>query len=197
MNTNSRRKNRGKAGKTRSNVNPSTSALSYSGPTLMNQEQLSVVDLCYDTPATSSAAGVIADDLADYPLASPDWAGVSATFAEYRVLAMEVRFIPNVTGATIGTLLYAPIYLVLDLTSNVTPLTSYAQATNYALSTVRSLNQLLRMQHKMKGVEESQFVPTTSGVVDYSFKTFAGGLTPSTTYGRYFVHWKCQFRGRL
>ncbi len=163
----------------------------------MATEQLTVVDLVYDAPVTSSGTGTIADYINDYPQAAADWASLAAVFAESRVLAMEVRFVPNVTGATQGSLAYAPFFVVLDLTSSLTTLTSYTNASNYALSQEHSLNMPWRMFHRMAGVEESTFVPTSSAATDYSFKTFATGLTASTTYGRYFIHWKCQFRGRL
>jgi len=178
-------------------ANISTQAQSYFGPLSMPQEQLSIVDLCYDLAAVSTAGGIINDVIGDYPVASPDWTGVAGLFAEYRVLAMTVRFIPNVTGATMGTLLYTPFYCVLDLTSSITALTTYVAAANYALTKVNSLNVPWTMAHRMRGVEEAMFVPTSSAVVDYNFKVFAATLTASTSYGRYFVHWKCQFRGRI
>lgn len=179
------------------NISPSTTALAYSGPLTMPQEQLSVVDLCFDAPVTSTAGGVIADAIQDNPNASPDWVNVAATFAEFRILAMLVRFIPNVTGATQGTLLYAPFYVVLDLSSNFTFLASYSAASNYPIARVKSLNEPWDMSHRMRGVEEATFASIGVMNGEYSFKTFASGLTPSTVYGRIFVRWKCQFRGRL
>ncbi len=177
--------------------NPATDALLYNGTLRMAQEQLAVIDLCYDFAATSSAGGTIADVLGDYPVLSPDWTSVAAVFGEYRVLDMEVIYVPNVQGSTYSTLVYAPIYVILDLTSTSTALTSYASASNYAILQLNALNQRWRMYHRMNGVEEATFVPTASATIDYYFKTFATGLTASTTYGRYLIRWKCQFRGRL
>jgi len=177
--------------------NPRTDVLTYSGPVNMPQEQLSVIDLVYDAPVATGAPGTLADRLDDYPINSPDWVNVAALFAEYRVLAMRVRFVPNVTGATIGTLLYAPFVVVLDLTSNTTPLASYAIASGYAIQRVTSLNEPWTMFHRMSGTEESTFVSTATPLIDYSFKTFATGLTASSNYGRYFIYYRCQFRGRL
>lgn len=190
------RKTTNKPKRARANTNPAVTALRYTAGISMAQEQLTVVDLVYDAPATSNASSTLNDVMGDYPVVSPDWSGLASTFAEYRVLAMEVRFIPNVTGATYSTNLYAPLYVVLDLTSSTTPLTSYTVASNYAVSRVGSLNTPIRLSHKMAGVEESTFISTQLTTVDYNFKWFATGVSASTNYGRYFVHWKVQFRGR-
>jgi hypothetical protein len=163
----------------------------------MSQEQLAVVDLLADGPAATTAGGVLTDVFADYPTGSPDWTNVSATFAEYRVLALRVQFIPNATGAVFGTLLYSPVYVVWDASSSLTALTSYANAVNYAVFSAKSLNEPWIVSHKMDGIEESAFVATSSPIVDYSFKVYADTLTASTSYGRFVTHFKCQFRGRL
>ncbi len=166
----------------------------------MVPEMLSVLDLTADQAVTSSAGGVIADTWADYPQTSPDWTAMTTTFGEYRVLAMELRFVPNVQGATVASVAYAPFYVVWDSsqsTTTPTPLASYSAASQYVVSRIRALNEPWSIDHRMNGSEEATFVPTSNNAVDYAFKTYASGLTASTTYGRYFVRWKCQFRGRL
>ncbi len=163
----------------------------------INQEQLVVVDLAAISSLTSTSGGIINDVFSDYPTNSPDWANVSATFAEYRVLGMSVTFTPNVTGATVSTLTYAPLFIALDLTSSVTAIASYVAAANYAINRMKPINSSLRLSHLMDGSEEGQFVPTSSAVVDYSFKLFAAGLSNSTSYGLITLRWKCQFRGRI
>lgn len=134
---------------------------------------------------------------ADIPNASPDWSNMIATYGEYRVLSMQLRYCPNVLGATQGTFLYAPFYVVWDATSTVTPLASYAAAENYATLRPHSFNQPWTISHRMKGLEESTFAQVTSGTIDYSFKVYATGLTPSTSYGRMIITWRAQFRGRM
>lgn len=185
-----RRRNR------RVDANVVTGTLKYQGPPRVLAEQLVILDLLLDVPVTSTAGGTIADVETDIPTGSPDFASTQALFAEYRILCMTLQFIPNVTGGNVALVAYAPFYVVWDATSSVTALTSYVNATNYPISRQKSLNQPWSINHKMDGVEEATFVPVTSAIVDFSFKTFATGLTAATTYGRYIIRWKTQFRGR-
>jgi len=188
---------RSKKRNTRVNImDPPSNALMYRGPPTTPVEQHVVMDLLVDAPLTSTAGGVIADVIQDYPVSSPDWAGAISIFAEYRVLAMTVQFIPNQTGGNIAATLYAPLYLVWDA-ANTAALSSYAAASNYTICRQKSINQQFKLTHYMAGVEESEFVATTAPTVDYAFKFYATGLTASTNYGRTLTRWKCQFRGRL
>lgn len=153
------------------------------------------MDLLFDNPETSTAGGVINDVYTDVPNNSPDWTSAAAIFAEYRVLAMTVNFIPNIQGGNVAAIAYAPLYVVWD-TGGVTALASYAAASNFPVTHFRALNQPWAITHKMNGVEEGLFVIVSSPVVDYSFKLFATGLTAVTNYGRCLVRWHVQFRGR-
>lgn len=153
--------------------------------------------LVFDSDATSSAGGVINTVFTDTPSASPDFSSLAAVYNEYRTLGMSVSFHPTVTGAVLGTLNYNVLYLVWAAgASDSTPLSSYTGAANYAVFRVGSLNEPMSLSHKMKGVEESTFVDTTSAVLDYNFKFYADSLTASTRYGHYTIKWVCQFRGR-
>lgn len=183
--------------KSRSRRMPDVTALSYSGSLRTPAEQTVIMDLLQDTAVVSSAGGVLSDVLSDIPTGSPDWASAQALFAEYRVLAMSVDFIPNIDGGNVAATLYAPYYVVWDATSAAVPLASYTAAVNYPISKHFALNRPWSLSHKMTGVEEATFVALSSVVVDYTFKTFATGLTASTPYGRLLVRWKVQFRGRL
>jgi len=192
MRTKRRRRNR----QTQTNRQPATDASRYSGPVRASQESLATIEIAFDFPATSSSSGTVADVFNDYPTNSPDWPNLSATFSEYRVLAMTVKFTPSAEGATIASLSYAPLYIVWDASGASAALTSYTQCGNYVLQKVRAINQPIVISHRMNGQEEATFVATSNPLVDYNFKTFSTGLTASTTYGRYFVMLLCQFRGR-
>ncbi len=191
-NNNNRRRNRNK---TKKNQIPSATALRYQGPLTLNDQALAVIDCCADFPITSTAGGVINDIFTDLP-SGADWTAMTAVFSEYRVLAMAIRYTPNVTGATQGALVYAPLYSIWDASNTTTPVGSYATALNYPNYKVASLNEPLFHMHKMSSVEEGTFVSVASVLLDYAFKLFATGLTVSTLYGRVAVTWHLQFRGR-
>lgn len=176
--------------------NPPSTTLSYHGPTSLPQEELATSLLITDAPATSLASGMLSDVFADTPFTSPDWASFAQIYSEYRVLSFKVRFHPLVTGATVGTILYNVVYVVWSASSSITALTTYADASNFPVKRVFSLNQPTSLSHRMTGVEEAAFVDVTAPTVDYTFKFFSTGLTPSTNYGRYTLEYLCQFRAR-
>jgi len=157
---------------------------------------LVTTEFLYDSAVASSAAGTIAINYDDYPTVSPDWASAIAVYAEYRILAMEVKFIPNVAGGNVSTLTYAPLYMVWNPNQATGVLTSYAAASQLAAFKSGALNQPLAMSHKMSSIEEGTFVSTLATTVDYSFQIFSTGLTASQPYGRVIVRWLTQFRGR-
>jgi hypothetical protein len=194
-----RRGTKRNGGRSRPNYNnnaPPVQATRFLGSLKTSVEQTVVLDLVFDTTVTSTAAGVVADVLSDIPTGSPDWTSCQALYAEYRILAMSIQFVPNITGGNVAATAYAPFYVIWDANPTATPLASYAAATNYPISKYKSINQPWLMSHRMYGVEESTFVPVTSSIADYAFRTYATGLTNSTSYGRYVIRWKTQFRGR-
>lgn len=191
-----KRKNQKRPSKNAS-TNPSSALLKYNGPLNLGAESLSSLQLVWDLALTSTAGGIIDTVIGDTPNQSPDWTNVAATFAEYRILAMQIHFTPNVFGATEASTNYAPLYIVWSADSSATALTSYAGASNYDKSTQHALNQPWTRHHRMSGVEEGEFVATSSNILDYTFKLFATGLTVSKTYGRLTTKWLVQFRGRL
>lgn len=177
-------------------LNPPPNQIIYRGPFKTNQSALIVADIAYDSAMTSNASGTIAVNYTDDPSGSPDWSSFQSTYSEYRTLGMMVRFTPNVTGATVASVAYAPMYVIWDAVNTVTPLASYADATNYPSCKVHSINEPFTISHRMNTVDESTFAPTSTVAIDYVFKYFATGLTNSTSYGRVTVFWHCQFRGR-
>jgi len=156
-----------------------------------------VIDLTFSAQFGTSASGIINNIASDYPANSNDWPAMVTTFAEYRVLSMSIQFSPNIYGAAETSTLYAPLILVLDISSSITPLTTYDQGAQYSKSKFGTLVQPLFMSHKMSSVEEASFIAVSSPIVDYSFKWFSTGLTASKLYGQQFINWRCQFRGRL
>jgi len=190
------RKNATRKRKGGNNNMPPVQAIRFTGSLKTAVEQTVVLDLVYDITVVSTAAGVIADVLSDIPTGSPDWTSCQALYAEYRILAMSIQFVPNITGGNVAATNYAPFYVIWDANPTAAALASYSAATNYPVSKYKSINQPWIMSHRMYGVEESTFVAVTSSVADYAFRTFATGLTPSIAYGRYVIRWKTQFRGR-
>jgi hypothetical protein len=163
---------------------------------MLPQEQLASVNVVIDIACMSTAASIISDVFNDLPTSSPDWASLSSVFAEYRVLSMNVRYIPILSGASVSTLSYNVAYMVWSANSDVTPLTTYLQAANYPVKRVFSLNSTASLSHNMRGAEEATFVDVSSSVVDYTFKIVATGLSASANYGRYVLTYLIQFRGR-
>lgn len=177
---------------------PPSTAVSYRGPLNIRSEQLDTTTILVDFPLSASASGVIQNVFSDVPLTFTSLASnFTAIYSEYRVLAMQVRFIPIVSGATVSTNAYNVIYIVWSANSDVTPLASYTVAAEYPAQTVRPINTTLQLTHKMIGLEESTFADTSNTtLIDYTFKLFASGLTNNALYGHVLIKYIIQFRGR-
>jgi len=186
----------------------------YNGPVVPYYDSMSLdlhtQVLTYDATALSSGAGLM-DPTFQFSNPNPaaDWSNFIAIYDEYRVLAMDVVFCPNMedTLNTAGLAqLFAPMLSVIDRDTNAA-LTTYAAALNYGSINYHTLTKKARREMKMSGVnsEISGGIPSGEGVflncqsaptLSGSIKFVAVGLTANSTYGHFYVRWLVQFRGR-
>lgn len=145
---------------------------------------------------TSTAGGILNSVWNSDPTTGVDWAQFSALYTRYRVLAFEISYCPNVIGATIAAIAYAPIYTVIDNGAN-TPLTSYAVASAYASNIKFTLNEKWKRVVKMDSVELAAFNSILGSPNSLmQIKEYATGLTVSTNYGQLEENYLIQFQCR-
>lgn len=173
-----------------------TTANAYFGPVnpIRFSETLDVrlEILRLDTDIVASGSGVVANVFGSNPTAYSNWTQFSATYDEYRVLALQVHYEPyNKYKAAPNT---SPCYVVSDR-ADATPLTSYANALEYSSVDCLNTAQSWTKSIKMNGTDESQFIPIGTGTSTLYIKIWASILTFSTAIGRTSASVLVQFRG--
>jgi hypothetical protein len=170
----------------------------YHGPILKRSDRentdTATAVLVYDVSAT--AAGTALNPTFSFynPNITTDWTEFAASYDLYRVLGVELHYVPNADTANFANS-YAPIATVVDRDTS-TALSTYAGADNYGSLEFHVLDRPWSRQWHMETTAESQFFntsspPSSSG----AFKTFASGLS-NVAYGRFICYWRVQFMGR-
>jgi len=180
--------------------NPPASKIIYSGPVVLKKEimeqHLETQVLAYNGQLTSTAGGVIATVYANgnSNLGNcANWSSIANVFAECRVIAWEIDYLPfNRYSKTTTTCL--PGIRVIDREVS-TPLSSIADGQIHESARPTSLEDPWREVVHMSGVEEAQFQSVTSFAATSWIKLYFTGLTVSTAYGQIYLRFRVQFRG--
>ncbi len=182
---------------------PST-ALVYRGPTRLpsvnQQNDLMTTQINNSGTLTTTAGGVLATVFDSYSqLSTPgDWASLTNLYTEYRVLSMEVEFLPWNTYNMPTTTVLPPLYSVLDRSNN-TPLGSIAQAMGYDSVMGKEASKKFRRVIKMASTDEAVWTPVGSGPATASrmyLKLYGTGFTGSTNLYDFITRIVVQLRGR-
>jgi len=162
-------------------------------------------------PATTSGAGLLQNSFSfQNPSSATDFSTYTGIYDEYRVLAMEVQFMPNAEMALTTNeqgLIYAPILSVVDHDSNAN-FTTNTQPLNFESCKIHSLTKKWSRTMKIAGLNaqvssgilasEGAFMnctapPSLCGAI----KIFTANnvLSVAATYGVFLVIYRVQFRG--
>jgi len=182
-----------------SNQAPRETAVSsqqYNGPVSMRVfsggDHTTTLLLTYQTTLVSDAGGVISTVFGNNPSSAGNWADTNTVWGEHRVLAFKVEFFPyNRYSKTTTTCI--PVVVDVDRRS-ATALPNMAAATSRETAKLKSLEDPWKIEAKMKGSEEAQFLAVSSPNSFIWIKTYTSGLTVSTTYGLILVRYLVQFR---
>lgn len=184
----------------RDSISPPGQLQYYDGPMTLqafrNQSYTVTTRMSRVVSATSNGSGVLSAIINNDPSNYTSWADFTPLFDEYRVLAMEVHYVPNVNNTYNTTYLPQPVIHVWDRDASGA-LTSLGQGMDYESAVPSNINVPFKGHVKMTGSEDSAFINTAAPVKTWSYFNYASGLTASTTYGSYFVQILVQFRGRV
>lgn len=177
--------------------------LSYGGPVRLNtfngQDSRPIkVNLSYTFTMSSDATGVLRNIIRGPGLtSSSDWVFYTDLYQEYRVLAIELEYMPFFNGT------YNPSLLQGSGAINVvhTPLaglpSSLDDIVQYSTWSPLKTSNSFKKDWKMFGVEESVFTPTSAILANHGgIQFYCDSLTPNSSYGRGVVTYLVEFRGR-
>lgn len=156
-------------------------------------------NLSYTFIMSSDGSGVLRNIVrAPGLLSSSDWLFYADLYQEYRVLALELQYMPFFNGSYDAALVQgagAVNTVHIPLASLPTSLDEVVQHVTW--SPFKTSNSF-KKDWKMFGVEEATFVQTNAvALSNHGGVTFyCDGLTPNIDYGRGVVTYLVEFRGR-
>jgi hypothetical protein len=198
------RKSNRRSSRPRNSVNPSPRAITYTGPTrlpaALQQNDTMTTQLNNSGQLTSSGAGVIATVFGAYlqMSTSADFANFQSLYSEYRILSMEVEFIPWNSFNTPTTTTQAPLYTVTDR-QTATALASVAQAINYDSLLAVVPQKRFKRSIKMDSTDEANWIAIGSSPAtgsNFYVKLYSSGNANSTIFYDFIARVLVQFRGR-
>ncbi len=190
--------------KSEQRFNPSPTALIYKGPSRLpkapQQNDVYSTQLNNQGSIVTSASGVIATVFDAYAqLSTPsDWTNLAGLYTEFRILSMEVEFVPWNTYNTPTTTALAPIYSVEDRTSNLA-LSSIAGAMQYDSMKVTMPSKRFVRTIKMNSTDEAVWTPVGSSPATASrmyIKLYSSGNGNNVTVYDFVTRIIVQLRGR-
>jgi len=175
-----------------------SSVVVYLGPIIRpvdrRQHDLHTMQMGYTAALASDGAGKIASVFGTGTVSSAnDWASAAALFGEFRVLGMQIDFIPINLNSSLLTA--ASISVVSDFQA-ATALGTYGDAARYGSCKNHSINERWYHQVRMDGFENAQFTPTSAVVSTYYIKVISTGNSLSSTMGEIYIHFLVQFKGK-
>lgn len=165
-----------------------------------------VLWLRYVSNVSSNGSGVAQVIATNNPNGSTDWASAAALWDSFRVEEMVVEFIPilNLQQATSTNM--GPVYAVFDPDTATTLGTTVTTYLDYQNCRIFDLNKhwsyhVKRMPRYASAstlvgaytMYDDGFLDTATPVGIGSIQLLSTGLTISTTYGQYVIHWKVKF----
>lgn len=182
-------------------------SIAYNGPTRfpaplgVSIDDAIVVPLCYTSTISTGAGGAVQTvlDSQAQMVASSDWTTYSGLYSEFRLLSMDVTFIPTHYVNTTGGIVRKAVFSVEDR-QNTSALGSDADALSYSTSVVaHPPATTFRKVMKMSGPGESSWISTASSPATTDrlyIKLWSNAGTASLLIYDYFTVMMVQFRNR-
>jgi len=174
--------------------------VAYHGPVVLpkSSEEATVYpqNFSYTNLVNADGGGVIAQVFSTEDVrSSSDWGNISSSYDEYRVVAMEVLYVPIIRYDTAFP--YPPMITVVDR-SDIAAMSSYSTSATHESAVMKIPNKIWRRVIKMKSTEESDFIATSAASPTSwgSIKIYGSGFTASASYARFQQVFLVQFRGR-
>lgn len=152
----------------------------------------------WSSQATTTGAGILDPAFVLSPSTLNDWGNLQNDWTEYRILGVEVEYIPNAENAFVTGLGYGQLAMVIDRTSSTSALTSFQQALEYEGHVVGAVNKRFKISAKARGANELAWVNITTSSYWCSMRGYSNGtLSNTTNYGTYIVNLLVELRSAL
>ncbi len=187
-----------------SKLKPAPTALVYKGPSRVpssaQQNDTMTTQINNAGTITTSAGGVVNTVFDSYSQVSTpaDWTNFANLYTEFRVLSMEVEFVPWNRYNQPTTAALAPLYSVIDRSNN-TVIGSIAQAMAYDSVVCTQPSTKFKRTVKMNSSEEAQWIAVGSSPATAArlyLKLYTTGNVASTNLYDFVCRIVVQFRGR-
>ncbi len=173
-------------------------ATSYSGPLVLlrSPEQQNIVEINCGFSSLAISSGTTIDLVFGTGLvtSSSDWASITNTFHEYRVLGMKYTFCPS--NVAYGSAIMEPLISAVDRNAG-TALGTMATAVDHESAQVHQwpMRPFVR-ELKMNGPEESVWTATGTSFSWGWVKIFGIGFPSNLEAGRSVLQFLVQLRGK-
>lgn len=148
----------------------------------------------------TSAGGLNADVYGSNPAGGTGWASLAAVYDEFRVLGMELRYVPTARYNRPVGVAEVPMAVVIDH-DNATALASYhgvvPAADAYESVTLQGIEDPWTRVARLSDFNEATYQNTNAPASTFYIKTFyQSGTAAAAELGRFLLVWKIEFRGR-
>ncbi len=186
------------------NRNPKALQTRYLGPVRLPTQDgadtaTTRVNISFSNSVTSTVGGTIASYVNGGDVASSsDWTALAALYREFRVLAIEARWVPDYNGAYTGTLIHSSGAIAPSRSALAGAPTSLDQVIQKSTWKVFKSTSGVKAHWRMNGIEEAGFSNTLSpsdqnrgGIVWYMTD-----LSGDLKYGYFYFTFLVECRGR-
>jgi len=184
----------------KSRANPPPSAIKYTGPVFteqdLRQDQVIVRVLSVAGLITTNLSGNLAYTITNDPSGSPDWVSYTPLYEEYRVIAMELVWVPYCTkwGNVTNNAFFQNAVAYAASRNATAVASSVAAVMSYPSGRLTNMQTAWKLVIKMDNVSEASFFNVGGVGGTWAALVFSTGLSASTTYGAYSVRLRVQFR---
>lgn len=186
----------------------SENSVVYRGPTRVttgnNTRTTTTCLVRTGTPAGNATTGMYLDIGTETVNSCNDWSSFAGIYGEYRVLALEVTWVPNynstyATGGLTQAVGAAGMYHdnVVRVSGGVTTFASLADVCTNPAWKIWHTGERAVWTWRATGTEEMQFSPIAVLTRHGSIAGWIPGATSTSNYGTMFYSYVVQFRGRV
>jgi hypothetical protein len=174
---------------------PDAATVKYSGPIPTRTSENGIVSILRDEIEYNTGSGTSFVSILDNnPSGADNWSEYSTAWAEYRVLAIKLEYVPQYVVNTTNIASAPLVHSVLH-TSTITSPTGYSTALSIGDAKLGNTMTRFTREWRMQGVDEATWITTTAPAASsLAFTSSAFNATTGVLYGIGLITYLVQFR---